>query len=121
MIYEGGDLARKYFDDVANLIRGDADDVKHVFTVDNLEFSAKFDNANYINQVAELGWTNEMIVDTINNPIKTSSSYNKYTGNTVTNYYIDDNHYVAVDDVTHKVIQIADLGKIDWKADDYIK
>lgn len=86
----------------------------HQVTLDTLEFSDKFKRGDYKNQVFDRGWTNEMIVDTINNPIKTSSSVNKATGNTVTNYYINETHYIAVDDVTNKVIQVADLTKI-WK------
>jgi len=117
----------KVVDDVSDTIEtvdnvaDGIENVKHIFTVDNLEFSAKFDNPSQMNEVFKRGWNKEKIVDTINNPVKTSTSYNKYTGNTVTNYYIDDDHYVAVDDVTHKVIQVADLNKTDWKADDYIK
>jgi len=52
-----------------------------------------------------------------NNPVKTGTSVNKYTGNSFTVYYIDDVHYVAVDDVTGKVIQVADLNKADWVFD----
>ncbi|HEL1634487.1 hypothetical protein HO663_05900 [Streptococcus suis] len=33
----------------------------------------------------------------------------------VTNYYIDEIHYVAVDDSTKKVIQISDLNNPNWK------
>ena len=47
--------------------------------------------------------------------MKTTKGCNKYTKSTVTNYYIDDIHYVAVDDSTGKVIQIADLTKSNWK------
>lgn len=42
----------------------------------------------------------------------------KYTGNEVTLYYIDDIHYVAVDNGTGKVIQVADLYKSVWLSDD---
>ena len=92
-----------------------ANDNSYVYTTENLTFSEKFSKHGYENQVAERGWTNESIVETINNPIKTDISVNKFTGNPVTKYYCDNNHYVAVDDITHKVVQIADLGKDKWK------
>ena len=38
------------------------------------------------------------IVNAINNPVKIGESTNKYTGNHVTLYYIDDVQYVAVDE-----------------------
>jgi len=53
----------------------------------------------------------------MNNPVKTATSVNKYTGNPVTAYYIDDVHYVAVDNVTGKVIQVADMNKANWVFD----
>lgn len=68
----------------------------------------------YNNQVTIRGWTNDKIADAINNPVKLGNSVNKYTGNSVKLYYVDDIHYVAVDDVTNKVIQIADLRDPFW-------
>lgn len=67
------------------------------------------------NQVSKRGWTTESIADAINNPVKVGESVNKYTGNSVTLYYVDDIHYVAVDDVTGKVIQVANLTESTWK------
>ena len=83
--------------------------------VSEVRFSDKFAHSKYKNQIVERGWDNQKITETINNPIKTTKGYNKYTKSTVTNYYIDDIHYVAVDDSTGKVIQIADLTKPNWK------
>ena len=74
-------------------------------------------NRSIKNQVAERGWTNDSIANAINNPVKTATTTNKYTGNQVTLYYVDDVHYVAVDNGTGKVIQVADLNKADWKMD----
>lgn len=84
---------------------------------DDISFSDKFSKSAYKNQVAERGWTNQSIADTMNNPVKTGTSVNKYTGNPVTAYYIDDVHYVAVDNVTGKVIQVADMNKANWVFD----
>ena len=46
--------------------------------------------------------------------MKVGKNVNKYTGNSVTLYYVDDIHYVAVDDVTGKVIQVAELTDPKW-------
>ena len=93
----------------------DASKATKADVVSEVRFSDKFTHYKYKNQIAERGWDNKKIAETINNPIKTTKGYNKYTKSTVTNYYIDDIHYVAVDDSTGKVIQIADLTKPNWK------
>lgn len=90
-------------------------DVKKILTEEDIIFSDKFSKANYSSQVLDRGWNNQKIADTINNPVKTTSGYNKYTNSSVTNYYIDEIHYVAVDDSTKKVIQISDLNNPNWK------
>lgn len=84
-------------------------------TAEDIEFSDKFSLSDYKNQVSKRGWTTESIADAINNPVKVGESVNKYTGNSVTLYYVDDIHYVAVDDVTGKVIQVANLTESTWK------
>jgi RHS repeat-associated protein len=86
-------------------------------TADDISFSDKFSKPQYKNQVADRGWTNESIANTINNPYKTGTTTNQYTGNSVTLYYSDKVHYVAVDNGTGKVIQVADLAKSNWKMD----
>lgn len=68
-------------------------------------------------RVQRLGLDKEKIADAINNPVKTGTSVNKYTGNPVTAYYVDDIHYVAVDNITQKVIQVADMNDSEWKFD----
>ena len=85
--------------------------------INDIQFSDKFSKPAYKNQVAEKGWTNQTIADTINNSVKTATSVNKYTGNPVTAYYIDDVHYIAIDDITGKVIQVADMNKANWVFD----
>ncbi|HFR3227472.1 TPA: RHS repeat-associated core domain-containing protein [Streptococcus suis] len=93
----------------------DVGDVAKTLTADDIIFSDKFSKSNYSSQVLDRGWNNQKIADTINNPVKTTSGYNKYTNSSVTNYYIDEIHYVAVDDSTKKVIQISDLNNPNWK------
>lgn len=83
----------------------------------DIVFSDKFKKTAYENQVTERGWTNESIVDVINKPYKTASAVNKYTKNSVTVYFKDKTHYVAVDNGTGKVIQVSDLNKLNWKFD----
>ncbi len=94
---------------------GDVRKKSNQVIADDIIFSNKFSKKDYLGQVVERGWNNQMIADTINNPVKTTKGYNKYTNSSVTNYYIDDIHYVAIDDSTGKVIQIADLKDSDWR------
>ncbi|MBN1056962.1 hypothetical protein DVW05_16720 [Clostridium botulinum] len=84
---------------------------------EDIRFSDKFSKPAYKNQIVKRGWSNESIANTINNPVKLGSSVNKYTGNPVTLYYIDDIHYVAVDNITNKAIQVADMFDPNWVAD----
>ena len=86
-------------------------------SAENIVFSDKFKKPAYKNQVQQRGWNNESIAKTINNPYKTDKSVNKHTGNSVTVYFKDKTHYVAVDNGTGKVIQVSNLNKADWKFD----
>ena len=56
-------------------------------TAADIVFSDKFSKPAYKGQVAARGWTTEKIANTINNPLKISSSVNKATGNSATLYY----------------------------------
>jgi hypothetical protein len=89
-------------------------DCERTFTANDVVFSNKF-VGRALKQVEQRGWSKASIANARNNPVKTSTSYNKYTGNSVTNYYINERHYVAFDDVTGKVVQIADLNDTSWK------
>ena len=86
-------------------------------TANDIEFSDKFSKPGYANQVAKRGWTNQKIADVINDPVKTAQTVNKATGNSATAYYVDDIHYVVRDNVTGKIIQVADLNDPYWKFD----
>lgn len=70
---------------------------------------------DYEDQVAQRGWTKQQIADAINNPYKVADSVNKFTGNPAKVYYIDEVHYVVIDTVTRKVVQISDLLKDNWE------
>lgn len=70
---------------------------------------------SYKNQVTERGWTNQKIADAINEPYKIVDSVNKYTGNSAKVYFINETHYVVVDAVTNKVVQVSDLTKEIWE------
>ena len=96
-------------------------DIPNPVTADSIVFSDKFLRSNYSAQPLERGWTNEKIADAINYPVKTGISINKYTGNSVTLYYVDDIHYVAVDNGTGKVIQVANLFDAAWEFDNFSK
>lgn len=91
--------------------------LKNKVSPDDIVFSNKFKKSDYKDQVTKIGWDNHKIADTINNPVKTKKGYNKYSDSTVTHYYIDDIHYVSVDDSNGKIIQIADLADEEWKND----
>ncbi len=80
----------------------------------DIQFSDKFSKGKFKNQVAERGWTNQSIAEVINEPFKKGTSINKYTKNSVTVYYVNDTHYVAVDDITKKVIQVSDRFDDEW-------
>ena len=94
-------------------------DIPNPVTADSIVFSDKFLQPAYKRQLRKRGWTNEKIADAINYPVKTEASKNKYTGNSVTLYFVDDIHCVAVDDGTGKVIQIADFSRSNWRFDNY--
>ena len=94
-------------------------DIPNPVTADSIVFSDKFLQPAYKRQLRKRGWTNEKIADAINYPVKTEASKNKYTGNSVTLYFVDDIHYVAVDNGTGKVIQVADPSRSNWRFDNY--
>ena len=94
-------------------------DIPNPVTADSIVFSDKFLQPAYKRQLRKRGWTNEKIADAINYPVKTEASKNKYTGNSVTLYFVDDIHYVAVDNGTGKVIQVADPRRSNWRFDNY--
>lgn len=73
-------------------------------------------------QMIERGWNPEKIQDVLSNPFTTRESVNKATNNPATAYYMQNGHYVVVDDVTEDIIQISNL-KIsgsDWYPDSAI-
>jgi len=64
-------------------------------------------------------YRNTRMMKTLTETVRRTEMATRRTGNMMTRaiYYIDDVHYVAVDDVTGKVIQVADLNKADWVFD----
>lgn len=46
---------------------------------------------------------------------KQYDSVNKFTGNPAKAYFINDTHYVVIDTVTNKVVQVSDLIDDFWK------
>lgn len=82
---------------------------------DDIKFTDKFSKPGYGNQVVSRGWSNQKIADAINNPYKVVDSVNNFTGNPAKVYFINDTHYVVIDSVTNKVVQVSDLTKEYWK------
>jgi len=100
-------MTGKIFEKAAGMIATTISKHTENIGASDIVFSDKFSKPAYKDQVAKRGWTIEKIANAINNPLKKSSSINKATGNSVTRYYVDD--------VTKKIIQVADMNKDVWK------
>jgi hypothetical protein len=75
------------------------------------------------NQLAQRGWTRQMIQDTVNNPYTTRASVNKATGNAATAYYQQNGAHIVRDNVTGELVQMspADAAKLkEWTPDSEI-
>ncbi|WP_223230841.1 colicin E5-related ribonuclease [Campylobacter concisus] len=46
---------------------------------------------------------------------------NRNTGNKSTVYFVDENQYIVIDNVTNTIVQTSDLNDKDWKVDSGIK
>lgn len=56
-------------------------------------------------------WTQDSVREVVDNPIKVGEAPNRINGgNSATAYFISDNQYVVVDDVTNEVIQVSNRG-----------
>jgi RHS repeat-associated protein len=72
---------------------------------------------NKLDQVEKRGWTVPDILDTVNNPALTRTNLsivNRANGNSVTYYYREDGHYVVIDDVTGKLVQMSNTNNPTW-------
>jgi hypothetical protein len=70
------------------------------------------------NQMAQRGWTQELVRGTVDNPYMTRASINKATGNSASVYYNKRGAYVIIDDVTKSVVQISDnINPSTWAPD----
>ncbi|MCI8271292.1 MAG: hypothetical protein HFG16_03155 [Erysipelotrichaceae bacterium] len=90
-------------------------DFGNKISADDIKYSDKFSKGAYVNQVTERGWSNQKIADTINNPYKVVDSVNTFTGNPAKAYFINEIHYVVIDTITNKVVQVSDLADDFWK------
>lgn len=82
---------------------------------DDIKFTDKFSMKDYKNQVASRGWSNQKIADAINSPYKVVDSVNNFTGNPAKVYFINETHYVVIDTVTNKVVQVSNVADDFWK------
>jgi hypothetical protein len=71
-------------------------------------------------QMANRGWTEDNINNTIDSPYTTREALNKATGNSATAYYNEDGSYVVKDNVTGDVVQISKVGDTNWAPDSTI-
>ena len=83
----------------------------------NFEFTDK----KHANKAIERGWNEKSIENAKQNPIKVGESINRNTGNKSTVYFVDDNQYIVIDNVTNTIVQTSDLNDKDWKVDSGIK
>lgn len=73
------------------------------------------------NQMADRGWTESSVQNTVDSSFTTRKSTNKATKNSATVYYTEEGAYVVVDDVTKEVVQVSDKNKLSsWYPDDTI-
>lgn len=68
-------------------------------------------------QMAQRGWTKELVQSTVDNPYTTRFSRNKATKNTATIYYNKDGSYVILDDLTNEVVQVSNRNNPAWAPD----
>ncbi len=90
-----------------------------ISTVDNVSDNIYLSD-KILKQMRTRGWTEEIITNTIEKTVHTSSALNKANGNPATAYFNQDGSYVVVDNITKQVIQISD--KLDplWIPDNTI-
>jgi len=70
------------------------------------------------NQMANRGWTETLVRDTVDSSYTTRASVNKATGNSATVYYTERGSYVIVDDVTKEIVQVSDnINPSTWAPD----
>jgi len=70
------------------------------------------------NQMNERGWTQDTVIDTVDNPYTTRVSVNKATGNPATAYYTKQGSYVIVDDIKKVIVQVSDnINPSTWAPD----
>ncbi|OGG50387.1 hypothetical protein A2704_05625 [Candidatus Kaiserbacteria bacterium RIFCSPHIGHO2_01_FULL_54_36b] len=81
---------------------------------------AKFLNKHIRDGLAERGWTEQLVNETLNSSI-TRKSTNKFTGNPATAYYTKEGAYVVRDNVTGGIVQISDnIDPAGWRPDSRI-
>ena len=63
----------------------------------NFEFTDK-------NKAIERGWNEKNIENAKQNPIKVGESINRNIDNKSTVYFVDDNQYIVIDNVTNTIV-----------------
>jgi len=70
-----------------------------------------------IDQMSRRGWTPDSIRQTINTATQIGEATNRATGNSATVFFVANNYYVVVDNVTRVVIQISNKLDSGWIPD----
>ena len=66
----------------------------------NFEFTDK----KHANKAIERGWNEKSIENAKQNPIKVGESINRNIDNKSTVYFVDDNQYIVIDNVTNTIV-----------------
>lgn len=67
------------------------------------------------------GWSDNLIDNTISNPVSTSAAMNKATGNSATAFFTKGGSYVVRENITGTIIQISDRTDPLWIPDSTIR
>jgi hypothetical protein len=70
--------------------------------------------------IAGRGWTDELIQETLNNPVTTRTSTNMATMNEATVFYRADGSHIVRDNITTEVFHGSKIGDPDWVPDSRI-
>ena len=69
------------------------------------------------NQMAQRGWTESSVRNTVDNSFATRPAVNRATGNPATAYFNRDGSHVIIDNITREVIQVSDRLIPGWRPD----
>ena len=95
--------------------------VDGVMQMVNKERKLTYNNNKIGRDMRKRGWAENDIQNAVSNPRKTAKAVDMRGGanDPATAYFIDDNHYVVVNDNTGEIVQVANKNDPDWKIPTY--